>query len=355
MKYALIGCGRVSGSHIKAAIHNNLEITALCDIVPEKAQLLKEKYNLDAEIFSDYKEMLQKIKPEITAIATISGTHGEIALYCAENGYNFMVEKPMAMSIAEADRVITAAEKSGVTAGVCHQNRFNIAVQELRHAIDDNRFGKLSHGSVHIRWCRDADYYNQDDWRGKWASDGGALMNQCIHGIDLLRWMMGDEVESVYGSVRNHQHPYIEAEDIGVAVVNFKNGAVATIEGTVNTVESLEETLCVFGENGMVRLGGMNASTVDVWKFKDEVSDDEYKRDIEEKAPNVYGNGHKSLYYNIIEALKNKTQPYVDLYAGKRALEIVLAIYKSQLTGEKVYLPLEDFASSDMKDTFIKK
>ena len=355
MKYALIGCGRVSGSHIKAAIHNNLEIAGLCDIVPEKAQLLKEKYNLDAEIFSDYKDMLEKIKPEITAIATISGTHGEIALYCAENGYNFMVEKPMAMSIAEADRVIAAAEKSGVTAGVCHQNRFNIAVQELRHAIDDNRFGKLSHGSVHIRWSRDAEYYNQDDWRGKWASDGGALMNQCIHGIDLLRWMMGDEVESVYGSVRNHQHPYIEAEDIGVAVVNFKNGAVATIEGTVNTVESLEETLCVFGENGMVRLGGMNASTVDVWKFKDEVSDDEYKRDIEEKAPNVYGNGHKSLYYNVIEALKNKTQPYVDLYAGKRALEIVLAIYKSQLTGEKVYLPLENFASSDMEKAVIKK
>ncbi len=355
MKYALIGCGRVSGSHIKAAIHNNLEIAALCDIVPEKAQLLKEKYNLDAEIFSDYKEMLEKIKPEITAIATISGTHGEIAVYCAENGYNFMVEKPMAMSIAEADRVIAAAEKSGVTAGVCHQNRFNIAVQELRHAIDDNRFGKLSHGSVHIRWCRDEEYYNQDDWRGKWASDGGALMNQCIHGIDLLRWMMGDEVESVYGSVRNHQHPYIEAEDIGVAVVTFKNGAVATIEGTVNTVESLEETLCVFGENGMVRLGGMNASTVDVWKFKDEVSDDEYKRDIEEKAPNVYGNGHKSLYYNVIEALKNKTQPYVDLYAGKRALEIVLAIYKSQLTGEKVYLPLENFASSDMEKAVIKK
>ena len=353
MKYALIGCGRVSGSHIKAAIHNNLEIAALCDIVPEKAQLLKEKYNLNAEIFSDYKEMLEKIKPELTAIATISGTHGEIALYCAENSYNFMVEKPMAMSIAEAEKVIAAVEKSGVTAGVCHQNRFNIAVQELRHAIDDNRFGKLSHGSVHIRWCRDADYYNQDDWRGKWASDGGALMNQCIHGIDLLRWMMGDEVESVYGSVRNHQHPYIEAEDIGVAVVNFKNGAVATIEGTVNTVESLEETLCVFGENGMVRLGGMNASTVDVWRFKDEVSDDEYKRDIEEKAPNVYGNGHKSLYYNVIEALNNKTQPYVDLYAGKRALEIVLAIYKSQLTGEKVNLPLEDFASSDMKKEVI--
>ncbi|MBR4287220.1 MAG: Gfo/Idh/MocA family oxidoreductase [Clostridia bacterium] len=356
MRYALIGCGRVSGSHIKAAIKNNLEIAALCDIVPEKAQLLKEKYNLEAEIFSDYKEMLRKISPELVAIATVSGTHGEIATYCAENGFNFMVEKPMAMSIAEADRVIAAAEKSGVTAGVCHQNRFNIAVQELRRAIDDNRFGKLSHGSVHIRWCRDEDYYSQDDWRGKWASDGGALMNQCIHGIDLLRWMMGDEIESVYGSVRNVMHPYIEAEDIGVAVINFKNGAVATVEGTVNTVDNLEETLCVFGEKGMVLLGGMNASAVDVWKFKDEYSDDESKRDIAEKASNViYGNGHQSLYYNVIEAVENKIQPYVDLYAGKRALEVVLAIYKSTLTGEKVNLPLEDFGSVEMTDIFIEK
>lgn len=355
MRYALIGCGRVSGSHIKAAMSNGLEIVALCDIVPEKAKALAEKNGIAPLIFSDYKEMLRQVKPELTAIATVSGTHGEIALYCAENGFNFMVEKPMAMSIDEADRVIAAAEKSGVIAGVCHQNRFNIAVQELRQAIDENRFGKLSHGSVHIRWCRDECYYNQDAWRGKWATDGGALMNQCIHGIDLLRWLMGDEIDSVYGSTRNHQHPYIEAEDIGVAVVNFKNGAVATIEGTVNTVENLEETLCVFGEKGMVCLGGMNASTVDVWKFSESDSEDKEKLHIREPAPNVYGHGHVSLYYDVIDAVKNNRQPCVDLYAGKKALELVLAIYKSQKTGEKVSLPLTNFASADMKDTFTKK
>lgn len=355
MKYALIGCGRVSGSHIKAAKSNDLEIVALCDIVPEKARALAENNGISPAIYSDYKLMLQEMKPELVAIATVSGTHGEIALHCAENGFNFMVEKPMAMSIAEADAVIAAAEKNGVTAGVCHQNRFNIAVQELRRAIDENRFGKLSHGSVHIRWRRDEDYYNQDDWRGKWATDGGALMNQCIHGIDLLRWMMGDEVESVYGATRNIQHPYIEAEDVGVAVVNFKNGAVATIEGTVNTVENLEETLCVFGEKGMVRLGGMNASAVDVWNFTESEDADSQKLSIEEPAPNVYGHGHVSLYYDVINAVKNKTQPYVDLYAGKRAVETVLSIYKSQLTGEKVTLPLEGFASVEMTDIFTKK
>ena len=355
MRYALIGCGRVSGNHIKAAKNNNLEIVALCDIVPEKAQALAEKCQVQTEIYSDYKLMLQEVKPELVAIATISGNHAEIAEYCAEKGFNFIVEKPMAMSIEEADRVIAAAEKSGVIAGVSHQNRFNIAVQELRRAIDNGRFGKLSHGSVHIRWNRDENYYNQDDWRGKWATDGGALMNQCIHGIDLLRWMFGDEIDSVYGSTRNHQHPYIEAEDVGVAVINFKNGAVATVDGSVNTVENLEETLCVFGEDGMVRLGGMNASTVDVWQFKDEEAADEDRRIIEEKAANVYGNGHTSLYLDVIDAVNNNRKPYVDLYAGKRAMELVLAIYKSQLTGEKVSLPLQNFASSHMKDAFKKK
>ncbi len=353
MKYALIGCGRVAGCHIEAAKINDISICALCDVDTKKAEALAEKYGVEnALIFSDYKEMLATVKPDFVAIATWSGNHAEIAEYCALNGFNFIVEKPMAMSIEEADRVIAAAEKSGVVAGVCHQNRFNIAVQELRRALDCGRFGRLSHGSINIRWCRNEDYYNQDSWRGKWATDGGALMNQCIHGIDLLRWLMGDEIESVYGATRNRQHPYIEAEDIGVAVINFKNGAVATVEGTVNCFDNLEETLSVFGEKGMVRLGGMSANTVDVWTFKDEEEADADRRFIEESAPNVYGNGHISLYLDVKKAVENKKQPYVDLYAGKRALETVLAIYKSQKTGEKVNFPLEDFASVDMENIF---
>ena len=349
MRYALIGCGRVAPSHIKAARLNNIDIVAICDIDPEKAKAFALEQQLeDVNIYADYKEMLSKESVDFVSIATISGTHAEIAVYCAEQGVNFLVEKPMAMSIAEANAVLEAAEKSGVTAGVCHQNRFNIAVQELKRAIDNDRFGKLSHGSIHVRWFRDESYYNQDDWRGKWATDGGALMNQCIHGIDLLRWVFGGEIESVYGSVRNQYHPYIEAEDIGVAVVNFKNGAVATIEGTVNTLDNLEETLCVFGENGMVRLAGMSASTIDVWQFRDEESADQDRRFIEEKAPNVYGNGHTSLFLDFAQAVKEKRQPYVDLEAGKEAVELVLSIYKSQKTGEKVTFPLTDFATVEM-------
>lgn len=349
MKYALIGCGRVAPSHIKAAQLNEIEIVALCDIDYNKAvSFAKEQRLQNVNIYADYKELLEKEELDFVSIATVSGTHGEIATYCAEQGVNFLVEKPMAMSIAEADAIIAAAEKTGVVAGVCHQNRFNIAVQELKRAVDNNRFGKLSHGSVNVRWFRDEGYYKQDDWRGKWALDGGALMNQCIHGIDLLRWIFGDEVESIYGVAKNQYHPYIEAEDIGVAVISFKNGAVATIEGTVNAVDNLEETLCVFGEEGMVRLGGMSANTVDVWQFRKPEQADEDRRFIEERAPNVYGNGHTSLFLDFKNAVSENRMPYIDLYAGKRAVETILAIYKSQKTGEKVALPLENFGTTDM-------
>ena len=349
MRYALIGCGRVAPSHIKAARLNNIDVVAICDIDLEKAKAFAIAQQLEnVKIYSDYKELLANEEVDFVSIATVSGTHAEISLYCAEQGVSFLVEKPMAMSIQEADSVIAAAKKSGVTAGVCHQNRFNIAVQELKRAIDNNRFGKLSHGSVHVRWHRGEGYYRQDDWRGKWATDGGALMNQCIHGIDLLRWVFGSEIESVYGVGRNHHHPYLEVADVGVAVVSFKSGAVATIEGTVNTTKDLEETLCVFGENGMVRLAGMSASTVDVWQFNDEEAADSDRRFIEEKAPNVYGNGHTSLFLDFATAVKEKRQPYVDLYDGKRAVELVLSIYKSQKTGEKVTFPLTDFATVEM-------
>ncbi len=349
MKYALIGCGRVAKHHILAARDNNIEIVALCDIDYDKAVAFSVKHGLEnVPVYKDYKELLKNEEVDFVSIATVSGTHGEIALYCAQNKVNFIVEKPLAMSMAEAEAVIDAAEKSGVIAGVCHQNRFNIAVQELRKALDNQRFGKISHGSINIRWCRTKAYYDSDDWRGKWLTDGGTLMNQCVHGIDLLRWLMGDEVVSVYGQVRNSHHPYIEAEDIGVAVLTFKDGSVATIEGTVNMVEDLEQTLSIFGEDGMVRLGGLNASSVDVWKFKDEDAADNDRREIEEKAANVYGNGHTSLFMDFAGAVEEKRQPYVDLHAGMRAIEIILAIYKSQKTGEVVKLPLTDFGTEDM-------
>ncbi len=357
MKYALIGCGRIAVNHMKAALNNKLEIVAVCDVLPEKMEAILEKYDLqnDDSIkrYTDYKEMIEKEQPELASIATESGNHAEIALYCIDKGVNLIIEKPMAMSIEDADKIIALSEEKGVKVSACHQNRFNVAVQELRKAIEAGRFGKLSHGSIHVRWNRNQGYYDQAPWRGTWAQDGGALMNQCIHGIDLLRWMMGDEIEEIYGVTRQQFHDYLEAEDVGMAVIKFKNGAIGTIEGTTNVYpKNLEETLYVFGENGTVKIGGTSTNNIDVWDFADETEDDAKNKGLEEQTSNVYGNGHTSLFADVMDAIENDRKPYVDAVAGRNALEVVLSIYKSQKTGEPVNFPLKDFASIDMKGEF---
>ena len=357
MKYALIGCGRIATNHVTAAVNNNLEIVAVCDIVPEKMEEILAKHNLadDKSIkrYTDYKQMLEENELELVSIATESGKHAAIALDAIDAGVSVIIEKPMAMNIADAEEIIKRAAEKHVKVSACHQNRFNVAIQEVRKAIEGDRFGKLSHASINVRWNRNKGYYDQAPWRGTWEEDGGCLMNQCIHGIDLLRWMMGDEVVEVYGATRQQFHDYLEAEDVGVAVVKFKNGAIGTIEGTTNVYpQNLEETLYIFGENGTVKVGGKSTNTIDVWDFKDETAEDQKNKGLEEETSNVYGNGHTSLFADVIEAIKEDRTPYVDGVAGRNALAMVLAIYKSQKEGVPVRLPLTDFASTDMRGEF---
>ncbi len=357
MKYALIGCGRIAVNHIKAALNNGLEICAVCDIKPEAMETLLSKYGLEKEEairrYTSYRDLLAAEKPTLMSIATESGIHAEIALACIDAGVNIIIEKPMAMSMADAEEIIRRSEQAGVKVSACHQNRFNVAVRQTRKALEEGRFGQISHGSVHVRWNRNRDYYDQAPWRGTWAQDGGCLMNQCIHGIDLLRWMMGDEVEEIYGVTRQQFHDYLECEDIGMAVVKFKNGAIGTIEGTTNVYpKNLEETLYLFGETGTVKLGGTSTNNIDVWDFADANEADEENRGLQEATSNVYGNGHTSLFSDMIEAIEQDRPPYVDAVAGRNALEMILAIYQSAATGKPVKLPLGDVASTDFTGRF---
>lgn len=357
MRYALIGCGRISTNHITAAVNNKLEIVAVCDICPEKMEDVLAKHGLenDGSIarYTDYKKMIDENDLDLVSIATESGKHAEIALDVIDAGINVIIEKPMAMNMRDAEEIIRRSDEKGVKVSACHQNRFNVAVQEVRKALETGRFGRLSHGSINVRWNRNKGYYDQAPWRGTWAEDGGCLMNQCIHGIDLLRWMMGDEVEEVYGQTRQQFHDYLEAEDVGMAVIKFKNGAIGTVEGTTNVYpQNLEETLYIFGENGTVKVGGKSTNTIDVWNFRDETVEDEKNKGLEEETSNVYGNGHTSLFADVMDAIKNDRKPYVDAVAGRNALEMVLAIYKSQKEGCPVKLPLTDFASTDMDGEF---
>ena len=357
MRYVLIGCGRIAMNHIKAALDNKWEIVGVSDLREERMEYLLKKHHLEHHIeiqrCKDYQVLLSEAKPDVVSIATESGRHVEIALACIERGIHVIIEKPMAMSLADADAIINSAKMRGVKVAACHQNRFNLAVQKMRQALDDGRFGKLSHGSIHVRWNRNRAYYEQASWRGTWREDGGTLMNQCIHGIDLLRWMMGGTIETVYGQIRRQFHPYLEAEDLGMAVVTFANGAVATIEGTVNVFpQNLEETLYLFGEKGTVKLGGKATNHIDVWEFEDETEADRLNKGFAEAANNIYGNGHMSLFKDMESAILEDREPYVDAQAGRDALELVLAIYKSSAEGKPVQLPLGACSTMDFAGLF---
>lgn len=356
MKYALIGCGRISPNHIVAAQQNNLEIVALCDIVSDNIKDKLKKFDLPSTInqYTDYKVMLRQEKPELVAIATESGKHAQIALDCLDYGCNLIIEKPIALSIEDADKIIEKAERLNLKVCACHQNRFNKSIQKIREAVEKNRFGKMFYGTAHIRWCRDREYYDRANWRGTWEQDGGALMNQCIHNIDLLRWMMGDEIEEVVGMTDRLHHDYIEAEDVGLALIKFRSGAYGIVEGTTNVYpKNLEETLYLFGEKGTVKAGGQSVNVIEEWRFSDMLDDpEEVKKRFHENPPNVYGYGHMPLYADVIDAIQMDRKPYVDAAAGKRALELVLAIYKSAAEGQLIKFPIEKCSSADFTGRF---
>lgn len=357
MRYALIGCGRISPNHMAAAINNKLEIVAVCDIVPEKMDSILEKFNLNnsnIKRYSDYKQMIENEKLDLIGIATESGKHAGIAIDCINKGINVIIEKPIALSIEDADKIINASKENNVVVCANHQNRFNKAIKKVRENLEAGKFGKLMYGTAHIIWNRGKDYYTQAPWRGTWEQDGGALMNQCIHNIDLLRWMMGDEIEEVFAYTDNLIHDFIDAEDLGLALIKFKNGSYGMIEGTTNVYpKNLEETLYIFGETGTVKVGGKSVNIIDEWNFAEtDENIEEVKKNNSEMPDSVYGFGHTPLYTNVINAINTGTKPLVDAQAGKRALELVLAIYKSAAEHRPVKLPLDKCSTLDFKGRF---
>lgn len=355
MKYALIGCGRIALNHIAAARMNQLEIVAICDIVPSKMDSIKEKFSLDGvAVYEDYHKMISMEKPELVAIATESGKHAEIAKTCISCGCNVIIEKPIALSLKDIDEIIALSEKKGVKVCACHQNRFNRSIQKIRQAVETGKFGKLYHGVANIRWNREKAYYDQAKWRGTWTQDGGALMNQCIHNIDLLRWMMGDDVKEVMAVTDRLNHDYLETEDLGIAIITFGNGSYGIVEGTTNVFpKNLEETLYIFGEYGTVKAGGKSVNEIEEWMFaNDTESPEKVKRENSENPPDIYGYGHNPLYADMVDAIKQNRPPYIDAKAGRRALELVLAIYRSAQMGEKVKLPLTECSTEEFHGRF---
>ncbi len=356
LNYGIIGCGRISPNHVAAALKNNLNIIALCDVIDDKMNDTIEKFRLPNNInkYKNYIEMISNEKFDLIAICTESGKHSQIALDCISKGINIIIEKPIALSIQEADEIIKQSKLKNVKVCACHQNRFNKSVQKIREALEENRFGKLLHGTAHIRWNRGEPYYKQAPWRGTWEQDGGALMNQCIHNIDLLRWMMGTEIVEVIGMTDNLKHDFIEAEDLGLGLIKFTNGSYGVIEGTTNIFpENLEETLYIFGDKGTIKAGGKSVNIIEEWRFADNKDNpDEVKEKYNENPPSVYGFGHTPLYSDMVEAINKDREPYVTAKDGRDALELVLAIYKSAAEGKSVKLPLKNCKTIDFVGRF---
>ena len=329
LNFGIIGCGRIAYKHAEAIKKNEkANLLYVCDIIEERAVDYKNKYGAE-RYFTDYHEMLEMPDLDVVNICTPSGMHAEMGIAAAKAGKHVIVEKPMALSSIDADALINACDENGVKLAVCFQNRFNPPVQKLRRALEEGRFGKLTHASAVVRWFRPQDYYDQASWRGTWAMDGGCLMNQSIHNIDLLQWMMGP-VESVFGYTANNFRK-IEAEDVGVAVLRFKNGALGVIEASTTIYpENLEETLAIFGEKGTVMLGGIAVNKIETWKFAD--SQDENLEMEQQDVPNVYGFGHDALIEDFIRAVIEDRRPYIDGREGIKSLRIVLGIYHSAVS-----------------------
>jgi len=319
------------------------ELVAVCDLIEDKAMHFAKKYweasGKKPEITTNSEDIFRRDDIDAVIVATDSGSHYPLTMRALEEGKHVLVEKPMALSTRHMDEMIELSRKKNLKLAVCFQNRFNPPVQELRKKIDEGAFGRIFYGVASIRWNRNEQYYQQAAWRGKWKSDGGVLMNQSTHNIDLLQWMLGGQIEEVIGVLRNFNHPYIEAEDFGSAIIKFKGGIVGIIEGTsVVFPKNLEETLSIFGERGTVKLGGIAVNRIEVWRFEGE---DSHPYMNLPDPDTVYGEGHVPLYKDFYEAIDEDRDPAIPGEEGRKAVDIVLAIYKSHLTGKAVRFPFE--------------
>jgi UDP-N-acetyl-2-amino-2-deoxyglucuronate dehydrogenase len=339
LRFALVGCGRIAKRHAELLGQKQIagaELAAVCDLVETKARKLAAPYGAPA--YTDMHEMMKRERVDVVVVLTESGRHAEHTVALAPYGKHIVVEKPMALTLDDADAMIHACDRHNVRLFVVKQNRFNVPVVQLRRALEAGRFGRLVMGTVRVRWCRRQDYYDQDSWRGTWGLDGGVLTNQASHHVDLLEWMMG-EVDSVFAKSTTAL-ANIEAEDTAVVVLKFRSGALGMIEATTATrPKDLEGSLSILGEGGSVEIGGFAVNEIKVWQFeKPLASDEDVRTRYSVNPPNVYGFGHQAYYEHVVACLRDQQPQLVDGLEGRRSLELISAIYESIETGREVPL-----------------
>ena len=339
--FALVGCGRIAQRHADILASKQVRGAALvgvCDINAQRAEATGKKHGVP--YFTDAHEMMAKLGTavDVISILTDSGSHARNCMELAKYVRHIVVEKPMALTLGDADTMIRTCDEAGIKLFVVKQNRYNLPVQKLREALVAGRFGRLVMGTVRVRWMRDQSYYDQDPWRGTWAADGGVFANQASHHIDLLEWMMGAP-ESVFAYSRTALVD-IETEDTGVVVLRFRNGALGIIEATTATrPKDLEGSISILGEKGTVEIGGFAVNEMKVWNFVNPSQDDKMVHEhYRENPPNVYGFGHIAYLQHVVDVLTNGGPSLVDGLEGRKSLELIVAIYESIETKREVPL-----------------
>lgn len=339
LKFALVGCGRIAKRHSDLLGQKQIKgakLSAVCDLDLAKCKALGDKYNVN--YYTCVHEMMNNADVDVVVVLTESGNHAKNVLELTQYKKHIVVEKPMALTLSDADKMIESCDAAGIKLFVVKQNRFNVPVIKLKEALDSDRFGKLVLGTVRVRWCRPQEYYDQASWRGTWEMDGGVLTNQASHHVDLLEWVMG-EVESVQG-MSTTALVDIEAEDTAIVNVKFRNGALGIIEATTAIrPKDLEGSISVLGSKGSVEIGGFAVNEMKTWNFVDELPEDS---SVLEKysvnPPNVYGFGHQAYYEHVVESLTNNGRKLVDGLQGRKSLELINAIYESIETKKEVFL-----------------
>ena len=338
-RIGLVGCGRISKNHFDAiAKVDGLELAAVCDTDVERARQAGETYGVPSYRALD--EMLRAGDFDVVAICTPSGLHSPQGIAAARAGKHVVTEKPMSLSLRQADDLVRACDDAGVQLFVVKQNRLNPPIQLIKRAVDKGRFGRIYMANVTVRWQRPQEYYDAEPWRGTWEFDGGAFMNQASHYVDLIQWLVGP-VESVMGKTAT-QARRIEAEDSGIGILKFRSGALGVIEVNVLTYpRNLEGSITIIGERGTVKIGGTAVNRVEHWTFAEYDDDDKLVDAANTNPPNVYGFGHEGYYRNVLAVLRGEAKPETDGRAGRKSLELILGIYESAKTGCEVAIPMK--------------
>ena len=339
LKVGVVGCGRISKNHFGSILKypEDLELAAVCDIDADALSQATAKYNVQG--YTELKDMLAREALDLVVLCTPSGLHPSQAVQAAAHGVHVVSEKPMATRYNDGLKMVQACDEAGVRLFVVKQNRRNATLQLLKRAIEEKRFGAIKMVHLNVFWTRPQEYYDHGEgWRGTWEFDGGALMNQASHYVDLVEWLIGpvERVQAMMSTTRD-----IEAEDTGVVNIKWRNGALGSMAVTMLTYpKNLEGSITILGERGSVKVGGVAVNEIQTWDFADQRDYDAEVKSANYETTSVYGFGHPLYYRNIIDVLRGTAEPETDGREGLKSLEFLTAAYMAARDGGSVGLPL---------------